>query len=129
LAPRPDSVVVFRARNELEAQLARDVLLAAGLPVLHVPSLSTGIFGVAETTRIAVPQDAVEDALLVLAGAGLEGSAEPVPGGLSQFGEAMEGRFPVHRAQPLGAGSSLRWVMITILAVIAGLVVWSLLRS
>ena len=39
-------VVVFHGNSEFEAQIARDALTAAEIPVLHLPSVSTGIFAV-----------------------------------------------------------------------------------
>jgi hypothetical protein len=65
------SVVVFHGQNEFEAQMARDVLQTNMIPVLHLPSLSTGILGLRQTTQVAVSEEYVEAALAALEEAGL----------------------------------------------------------
>jgi hypothetical protein len=96
-------VVVFHGKSEFEAQMARDALAEAEIPVLHVPSLSTGIFGVMQTTRVAVPEDYVEEALEVLAEAGFAAAVQPLPRGIGAFNDATRAVFPV------GEGRRLAW--------------------
>ena len=55
-------VVVFQGNSDLEAQIARDSLAAAMIPVLHLPSLSTGIFGMRSNVNVAVPEEYAEQA-------------------------------------------------------------------
>ena len=104
-------VIIFQGSNELEAQIARDVLLSATIPVLHLPSLSTGIFGVPQTTRVAVPEQFVEPALAALREAGLTGEAHPVPTGLAEFRDTVKDRFrpasPLPRDSRMGRGPGI----------------------
>ena len=88
-------IVVFEGRSELDAQIARDVLVTAMVPVVHVPSLSTGIFGVPQTTRVAVPERFAEQAVQVLKDAGLEGEATELPKGVAAFQQTVQDRLPV----------------------------------
>jgi hypothetical protein len=120
-------VIVFHAQNELEAQVVRDVLVTAMVPVIHVPSLSTGIFGVPQTLRVAVPQEYVEQALQAMKEAGFEGEASDLPKGIGAFREAMEDRLP-RRAPTFTESSSLARVLIGLAVVIVALVVYSFLR-
>ena len=46
----------------VDAQMARDILKEASIPVVHIPSLSTGIFGVPQATRVAVPEEWIQQA-------------------------------------------------------------------
>lgn len=117
-------VVVYHGRTEFDAQLARDVLLTAGIPVVHQPSLSTGILGVPVTTRVAVPGNAVPAALEALSEAGMEGAVEETPRGLAAFNDALAERFPLHRARGLPAGSRMRWVMTGILVLVLAIVLY-----
>jgi hypothetical protein len=121
--PEPNPVIIFHGRNEFEAQIARDVLLSAAIPVLHLPSLSTGIFGVPTTTRVAVPEDYVDRALKTLREAGLEAGREERAKGLAAFRETVEERFPLHRASPLPAGSRLARVLVA-LALFIVILLW-----
>jgi hypothetical protein len=104
-------VIVFNGRNEMEAQMARDILSHARIPILHLPSLSTGVFGVSQTTRVAVPQDQVEKALEALREGGMEGHAERPPTGLAEFRETARDRLPPPRLPHL-PGSRLNRVLI-----------------
>ena len=116
-------VIVFHGSNEFEAQLARDVLTAAGIPVLHLPSLSTGIFGSPTTPRVAVPEDYMAAAVEVLEEAGLSPRVEDRARGLDEFRETFQERFPLGRASPLPRGSRLGRVLL-LLAVIIVVLFW-----
>lgn len=118
-------VIVFQGNNDLEAQIARDILLSATIPVLHIPSLSTGIFGVPQTTRVAVPQEFVERALVALQEAGLEGKPHLPAKGLAAFQETMEDRFPT--ASPLPRDSRMGRVLGFLVLMIVLLVVLAIL--
>jgi len=91
---RVEPVIVYHGRNEFEAQMARDVLASAMIPVLHVPSLSAGIFGVARPTRVAVPKEYAEAAVEALRDAGIGGSVQNRPKGLEEFQDAFGEGFP-----------------------------------
>ena len=121
-------VVVFEGRSELDAQIARDVLVTAMVPVIHIPSLSTGIFGVPQTTRVAVPERYAEQAVKVLKDAGLEGEATEPPKGVAAFQQTMQDRLPTHRFF-LPEGSRLARVLVGLALVILVLVLFSFLRS
>lgn len=122
-------VVVFHGKNEFEAQMARDALAAGEVPVLHVPSLTTGLFGMMQTTRVAVPEDCVEEALEVLGEAGFTGAVEPLPRGLYAFGDAVREAFPVAGKPGLGRGSRLGRVILGAAVLILVLVVFAVLRA
>jgi hypothetical protein len=104
--PRP--IVVFRGENEFEAQMARDVLETNMIPVLHLPSLSTGILGTRHTTQVAVPEDYVEAALGALEEAGMSGKAMPPLTGLVPFSAPQ-----VRRVR------ELYWILVMVLLVVA----------
>jgi len=122
-------VIVFHGRNEFEAQVARDILLTAAIPVLHLPSLSTGIFGVPTTTRVAVPEEFVDQAIDALREAGLDAEREERARGLAAFAETVGERFPLHRAAPLPAGSRLAKVLVGLAVIIALLWFFGYLRG
>ncbi len=122
-------VVVFHAKNEFEAQMARDALAAEEVPVLHLPSLSTGIFGMMQTTRVAVPENYVEEALEVLGEAGFTGAVEPRPRGLYAFGDAVREAFPVAGKPGLGWRSRLFQVWAVIGLLVLVLIVYAFLRG
>ncbi len=123
-------VVVFHGRNEFEAQMARDVLTGSMIPVLHLPSLSTGLFGVPQTTRVAVPPDFVEAAMEALTEAGFEPRLEETPHGVAAFQDTVHEGFPVgrHRSSPVREDSVLRRVLIGLAVVILSLAVYAALR-
>ena len=91
---RQQPVIVFHATSEMEAQLARDVLAAAGIPVLHMPGLATGMFAIRRDLRVAVPPAAVEEALELLRNEGLEAAVEDRARGAGQFEEAVRESLP-----------------------------------
>lgn len=126
-AVRP--VIVFHGRNEFEAQMARDLLRDAEIPVIHLPSLSTGIFGVAVSTRVAVPEEFVEEALEVLRDAELEAGVEETPRGLAAFEDTMREKFPFHRAPALPEGSHLRRVLTLLFVAAVVIGVYVVLRA
>ena len=127
--PSVRPVIVFHAKNEFEAQMARDALAAGEVPVLHLPSLTTGLFGMMQTTRVAVPEDCVEEALEVLAEAGFAGAVEEAPRGLNAFGDAVREVFPVTGRPGLGWRSRLFrvWALVGLIALV--LVVYAFLRG
>ena len=127
--PSVRPVIVFHAKNEFEAQMARDALAAGEVPVLHLPSLTTGLFGMMQTTRVAVPEDCVEEALEVLNEAGFTGAVEPMPKGLNAFGDAVREAFPVAGKPGLGWGSNLYRVRAVIGLIVLALVVYAFLRG
>lgn len=108
-------VVVFQGENEFEAQMARDVLQSAMIPVLHVPSLSTGILGVRHTVYVAVPEEHVEAALEALEEAGLPGKAARPRQTLMMLSAAQVSRV-----------YELRWILILVALVLAVAVAASL---
>jgi hypothetical protein len=112
-------VIVFHGRNELEAQMARDILSSARIPTIHLPSLSTGIFGVAQTTRIAVPADQVEKALEALREAGMEGRPEDVPRGFAAFRDAVNDRLPPPTLPHLPGSRLMRVLVGLAVAIVA----------
>jgi hypothetical protein len=122
-------VVVFHAKNEFEAQMARDALSAEEVPVLHLPSLTTGLFGMMQTTRVAVPEDCVEEALEVLAEAGFTGGVESMPRGLNAFGDAVRDAFPVAGKPGLGWRSPLLRVILGVALLIVVLVAAQAIRG
>ncbi len=122
-------VIVFHGKNEFEAQMARDALAAEEVPVLHLPSLSTGIFGMMQTTRVAVPEDCVEEALEVLSDAGFTGAVEQMPRGLGAFGDAVRVAFPVAGKPGLGWRSPLFQVRTVIGLAVVALIVYAFLRG
>lgn len=87
-------VIVFHGRTEFEAQMARDTLQSAMIPLIHVPSLSTGIFGTARPTRVAVPAEFVEQSIEVLKEAGFDSKPEEAPRGVEEFAGAARDTFP-----------------------------------
>ena len=121
------AVIVFYGRNEFEAQLARDILKSAGIPVIHIPSLSTGMFGVRQTTRVAVPEEYVDDAIEELQEQGLDAHVSETPRWLSAFAETARDKVPVHRNLRLPRESHLWRVLAGLAAAIALLLVWLLL--
>jgi hypothetical protein len=102
------SVVVFQGQNEFEAQMARDILAAAMIPVLHLPSLSTGILGLRQTIHVAVSEEYVEDALAALEEAGLPAKAVKPTQTLIPLSASQ-----VHRIR------ELYWVLVLVLLVVA----------
>lgn len=113
-------VVVFQGQNEFEAQMARDVLQAAMIPVLHLPSLSTGILGLRQTTHVAVAEDYVEEALATLQDAGFAARAMP----------PSQGLLPLSVSQ-ISRVRELSWALALILlvAAAAAAVVFALRKS
>ena len=87
--------IVFKGDNEFEAQMARDILTQAGVPVMHVPSLSTGVFGFRQTTRVAVPQSYVEQAVTTLSEAGFRAAPEEAPKGAGAFQTMFQDALPL----------------------------------
>ncbi len=116
-------VIVFHGRNELEAQLARDVLSGSMIPVVHLPSPSMGIFATAQTTRVAVPEEHVEAALSALADAGLEGAVEERAKGAAAIAESVQDALPFHRMTGLEGSSGLARVILGIAMLILVLAV------
>jgi len=92
MSSRP--VVVFEGENEFEAQMVRDLLQTAMIPVLHVPSLSTGLFAQRQTTRVAVPEDRAEEAIALLQDEGFHAGETEPPKGLGEVNDAMGRAFP-----------------------------------
>lgn len=115
-----EPVIVFHGENEFEAQAARDILTEASIPVLHIPSLSTGVFGMQQNTRVAVPEKYVEQALAALQEAGLTGRVEPRKRGLASFQETMQNTFPI---APLPSHTRMTRILIGMGVVILALVV------
>ena len=113
-------VIVFHGRSEFEAQMARDTLQSAMVPVLHVPSLSTGIFGVRQSTRVAVPGRHAEEAIRVLRDAGFAAGEQEMPRGLDAFTDTFRNAFPDRK----GDSSLLRILLL----VAGGALLWFLLR-
>lgn len=112
-------VVVFEGSSELEAQLARDVLLSHMIPVLHQPSLSTGMFGTPTTTRVVVPEEYAEQAVEALRAEGLHAEAHAPARGAAEFAEAARDKLPA------SVGRGYLWILgVGILILIAA----SLLR-
>ena len=87
-------VIVFHAKHEMESQLARDILASQGIPVLHVPGLSTGLFAIRHDLRVAVPSSAAEDAVTVLREEGLEAGIEARARGAGAVVEAVDESIP-----------------------------------
>lgn len=124
-------VVVFQGSNELEAQIARDVLTAAMIPVLHLPSVSTGIFGTPSTVRVAVPEQYAEQAILAIQDAGLEATSSGVAGGMAAIEEAVREKVVRHSTGPmrLPENSWLRRVLVILGLFIVVLVIATLLQD
>ena len=59
-------VVIFRAKNDFEAQYARDILKNNNIQVLHVPSPTVAIYGTLYSRRVAVNEDDVDRAIVLL---------------------------------------------------------------
>jgi hypothetical protein len=91
---RQQPVIVYHAGNEMEAQLARDILLTAGIPVLHLPGLSTGIWAIRRDLRVAVPEAAVDEALELLRNEGLDAAVEERARGAGAVDEAVREAIP-----------------------------------
>lgn len=123
-----DPVVVFEGTNEFEAQAARDVLRAAGVPDLHLPSLSTGIFGVRHSSRVAVPRGWEEQAVQALADAGMDSEPQEPARGMDEFAETFARHIP-NKTPNLAGDSHLRWVLIVVGSTIVGLIAWQLTRT
>jgi len=113
-------VVVFEASNELEAQLARDILVSHMIPVLHQPSLSTGVFGTPTTTRVVVPEEYAEQAVEALREEGLHASAHAPVRGTAEFAEAARDKLP----GPVGRGLAMIF-----LGAVAAVILVGILRS
>ena len=124
-----DPVVVLEARNEFEAQAARDTLLAAAIPVLHVPSLSTGIFGVPTSTRVAVPRDRAEEAVLVLQEAGFTPSVHDPRRGLAAVSEAARDKLGPLGHPTVTLGGHLGRAMLVVAAIILLIIALALWRG
>lgn len=128
----PDSsraVVVYHGRNEFDAQMARDILNEASIPVVHIPSLSTGIFGVPQATRVAVPEEFADAAIEALLEQGFEAHTQESPKGFGAFRDTMSEKLPFDRSAQFPERSQLRRVLVTIALVIFALVVWAALRG
>lgn len=121
-------VVVYEGRNELDAQNARDVLTTAMVPVIHVPSLSMGLFAVPQTTRVAVPERYAEQAIQVLKDAGLESEATEPQKGFAAFQQTMQDRLPI-RPFLLPERSRLGRVLVGLAVAIIVLVLLNLFLS
>jgi hypothetical protein len=128
---RLSPVVVFQGINELEAQIARDVLAAAMIPVLHLPSVSTGIFGVRSTVKVAVPEEYAEQAVEVIQEAGLEAISSRAPGGMAAIEDAVREKIVRLPGEPmrLPENSWLRRVLVVLAILIAILVAITVFRS
>jgi len=87
-------VIVFTARTEFEAQMAKDLLESSLIPVYHVPGLTTGVFGMRQDTRVAVPEDQVAAAMEILRDAGFAAEERTPPKGLEEFTGAFRQAFP-----------------------------------
>ena len=122
-------VIVYHGRNEFDAQMARDVLQSASIPVVHVPSLSTGIFGVAHSTRVAVPADFADAAVEALLEEGFEAHLQSAPTGLAAFRDTIRETLPLERSAHLPKDSQLRRVLVGIALVILALAIWASLRG
>jgi hypothetical protein len=124
-------VVVFHGNSELEAQIARDALTAATIPVLHLPSVSTGIFGTPSTVRVAVPEEFAEQAVQVIQQAGLMATMSKVPGEMAAIGEAIREKVIPVAGGParLPEKSWLRRVLIFLAVLILFLVVATIYRN
>ncbi|NNF05987.1 MAG: hypothetical protein HKN21_04445 [Candidatus Eisenbacteria bacterium] len=110
-------VIVFHGRTEFEAQMARDTLQSAMIPLIHVPSLSTGIFGTARPTRVAVPAEFVEQSIEVLKEAGFDAKPEKAPHGVEEFAGAVQDTFPATTSS-----GSPRFILVVGFVLIAALV-------
>ena len=88
-------VIVFKGDNEFEAQMARDILTQEGVPVIHVPSLSTGVFGFRQTTRVAVPETYAEQAISSLVEAGFSAARQERPRGAGALSTMAQEALPL----------------------------------
>ena len=124
-------VVVFHGNSEFEAQIARDALNAAEIPVLHLPSVSTGIFGTPSTVRVAVPEEWAEQAIQVIQDAGLEAGRSKIPGGMAAIGDAVREKVIPIAGGParLPEKSWLRRVLIGLAILILVLVAATIFRN
>lgn len=124
-------VVVFQGNNELEAQIARDILTTAMIPILHLPSVSTGIFGVASSVRVAVPERYAEQAIQAIQDAGLEASSSGAPGGMAAIEDAVREKvIPLVGNPPRFPEKSwLRRVLIVLAILIVVLVAATIYRN
>lgn len=128
--PNPSrAVIVYQGRNEFDAQMARDILKDASIPTVHIPSLSTGIFGVPQATRVAVPEEFADAAIEALLEEGFEAHMEENPRGLGAFRDTMREKLPFDRAAEFPEKSQLRRVLVGIAVIILALVVWVALRG
>ncbi len=123
------AVIVYHGRNEFDAQMARDILQNASIPVVHVPSLSTGIFGVPQATRVAVPADFADAAIEALLEEGFEAHLEKNPTGFGAFRDTMQEKLPFDRSAEFPEKSQLRRVLVAIALLILALVVWAAIRG
>lgn len=89
------SIIVFKGDNEFEAQMARDILIQEGVPVLHVPSLSTGVFGFRQTTRVAVPETFADQAVATLVEAGFAAGRQERPRGAGALSTMAQEALPL----------------------------------
>lgn len=123
MAPQPvRPVIVFEGRNELEVQLVHDTLTSAMVPVLHIPSPTTWMFGSLESRqRVAVPSEYAEQAVQVLRDAGFEARISTPARGLDAIQQSVSRRFP-NREVGLPPQSSLRRVLIGLAVAIAALI-------
>jgi hypothetical protein len=112
---RQQPVIVYHARNEMEAQLARDILATAGIPVLHLPGLATGMFAIRRDLRIAVPAAAADEALELLRNEGLDAAVEDRARGAASVDEAVRESLP----RPLRLVLLVVFLGMFVLAVIA----------
>jgi len=99
-------VIVFTADTVFEAQLARDLLVSAQIPVFHVPGLTTGVFGMRQDTRVAVPEEHVAAAVEVLRDAGFEAEPSAPARGIEEFRGAFRQAFPKR-----GGRSWFLWIL------------------
>ena len=117
--PSTKATIVFHGKGEFEAQMARDALVGAGIPVLHIPSLSTGVFGVPQTTSVAVPEEFAESAVAALKEGGFDARITERAKGVGAFQEMLEQAWP----------GSVKIIMATIWGFLGLLFVMALWRS
>ncbi len=128
MEPGVRPVIIFHGRNEFEAQMARDILQSAMIPILHIPSLSTGVFGVQHATRVAVAEDHVPQAMEALRDAGFSPAVEEPTRGWDEFRETVREGLPVDRAPAPPNESRLTRTMLIVLALIVVLGVYFVIR-
>ena len=109
-------MIVFKGDTEFEAQMARDILTQEGVPVLHVPSLSTGVFGFRQTTRVAVPENYADQAVDTLREAGFKAARQERPRGAGALATMTQEALPLRvRRVVVGVWIAIALVLLALL--------------